>query len=289
MSDSARDKRRHAYQPEVEGLEALRLLNGSVCPPPSVAEVAPIPDLAADPAASTAAATAPVGAVLPPAPGSHVAWDTALEQAQLGDWLETLLDAGAEGLQGGSEANDPALRGGVEDLARYLNTAWRRAGIPPQKFDDCSQSVFMTLLENYGREQFDGLVREVPDRGIAGVFRPETESGKEFYRAIDAAKKRAQRERSLSSLDAPEDFGVSMPADEWGEARADLREAMDQVLTPREADLIRSLLAGEDAGEIAGRWGVAPKTVLNEKSRVLQKLRDHFSEMETETVLVEAA
>lgn len=293
MSDTARDKRRHAYQPEVEGLEALRFLNGAVSPPPSAAEVAPIaPGLVADLETSAPAAELAVGAGMGALAlgGAHAAWDAALEQAQLGDWFETLLVEGGEAPRGAADsAVDPALRGGVENLARYLSTAWRRAGIPPQKFDDCSQAVFMTLLEHYGRERFDDLVREVPGKGIPEVFRPETEHGKEFYRAIDAAKKRAQRERSLASLDAPEEgYGLSTPADEWGEARADLREAITRVLNPREADLIQSLLAGEDASEIAERWGVAPKTVLNEKSRVLQKLRDHFSAT-AETLLVGAA
>ena len=43
---------------------------------------------------------------------------------------------------------------------------------------------------------------------------------------------------------------------------------------PREAALIQATLQGETPAEIAQKWGVAPKTVSNEKSRVIQKLRD---------------
>ena len=41
----------------------------------------------------------------------------------------------------------------------------------------------------------------------------------------------------------------------------------------REAALIRDTLMGKSPAEIADEWGVAPKTVSNEKTRVLQKLR----------------
>ena len=48
---------------------------------------------------------------------------------------------------------------------------------------------------------------------------------------------------------------------------------MARVLGPREAALIDATLAGETPAEIAAQWGVAAKTVSNEKTRVLHKLR----------------
>ena len=57
----------------------------------------------------------------------------------------------------------------------------------------------------------------------------------------------------------------------WRDA---LHEAIDQSLSPREAALIHATLQGETPAEIALRWGVAPKTVSNEKTRVIQKLRE---------------
>ena len=44
--------------------------------------------------------------------------------------------------------------------------------------------------------------------------------------------------------------------------------------TVSRAALIQATIQGETPAEIAQKWGVAPKTVSNEKSRVIQKLRD---------------
>ena len=51
------------------------------------------------------------------------------------------------------------------------------------------------------------------------------------------------------------------------------KEAIEKKLNPREAALIQDTLMGKTPAEIASQWGVAPKTVSNEKTRVLQKLR----------------
>jgi len=86
-------------------------------------------------------------------------------------------------------------------------------------------------------------------------------------------KKRAQRERVHQSLDAV-DVPVPSGNSETRAWRDALREAIDRSLSPREASLINDTLMGKTPAEIALHWGVAPKTVSNEKTRVLQKLRD---------------
>ena len=45
-------------------------------------------------------------------------------------------------------------------------------------------------------------------------------------------------------------------------------------MSPREAALIRETLQGRTPAEIAQAWGMAPKTISNEKTRALHKLRD---------------
>ena len=93
-------------------------------------------------------------------------------------------------------------------------------------------------------------------------------------------KKRAQRERvhqSLESVDVP----AASRNQAAGAARRDaLQEAIEHTLSPREAALIQDTLMGKTPAEIANQWGVAPKTVSNEKSRVLQKLRDALAHHE---------
>jgi RNA polymerase sigma factor (sigma-70 family) len=112
------------------------------------------------------------------------------------------------------------------------------------------------------------------------VFSRETSEGLDFFRAVDMVKKRAQRERihqSLESVDVP-----STPREQATSAarRAALQEVIDHALNPREAALIQDTLMGKTPAEIAQQWGVAPKTVSNEKTRVFQKLRDVLADHE---------
>jgi len=106
------------------------------------------------------------------------------------------------------------------------------------------------------------------------VLSRETAEGPDFFRAIDMVKKRAQRERSFQPIDTI-DLAATPREDESLSAwRGALHEAIDNSLSPREAALIHATLEGETPAEIAARWGVAPKTVSNEKSRAIQKLRE---------------
>ncbi len=125
-----------------------------------------------------------------------------------------------------------------------------------------------------GRQRFDALVAEVGQWGIREVFSRETSDGIAFFRAVDMVKKRAQREKLHQSLDS-----VDVPARSSDQVtsvalRAALQDAISQSLNPREAALIHDTLLGKTPAEIAQQWGVAPKTISNEKSRVLQKLRE---------------
>jgi RNA polymerase sigma factor (sigma-70 family) len=173
-----------------------------------------------------------------------------------------------------------AMASGLSQLNKYLNRAWYRAGIPAQLHDDSSQGVYTALLQNLGRQRFDVLVAEVGNWGIKDVLSRETSEGVTFFRAVDMVKKRAQRQRvhqSIESVDVP-----SASRDQTAAAglRDALREAIDHSLSPREAALIQDTLLGKTPAEIAIQWGVAPKTVSNEKTRVLQKLRDALANYE---------
>jgi DNA-binding CsgD family transcriptional regulator len=136
------------------------------------------------------------------------------------------------------------------------------------------------LLQQLGRDRFDALISDVGHSGIKDVFSRETNEGIDFFRAVDMVKKRAQRERVFQPLDAIDASSTSASSSSsssasekalWHEA---LREAIDRSLSPREASLINETLMGKTPAEIALHWGVAPKTISNEKTRVLQKLRD---------------
>jgi RNA polymerase sigma factor (sigma-70 family) len=271
---------RRDYHPRVEGLEALRLLSGATQAHP-LAAMAVEQDLLADPGQHLA----PLGDDALASPISNATWDAALVQTHLADLLTSPIISTPASTTGTAistttsqsslvESDPAAVESGLKQLNKYLNTTWYRAGMPAQIHDDSSQAVYATLLQNLGRQRFDALLADVGQWGVKEVVNRETSEGVDFFRAVDMVKKRAQRERihqSLESVDVP-----SAPREQaTSAARRDaLREVIDQTLNPREAALIQDTLMGKTPAEIAHQWGVAPKTVSNEKTRVLQKLRD---------------
>jgi RNA polymerase sigma factor (sigma-70 family) len=250
VSNEIRGKNRRAYRPGVEGLEVLRFLSGMTATP---IDVAPVQDPHGAPVA---------GPEIPAIPGST--WDAALVASQLDDLLGTTRD----------HTDDADLSAGLAQLDRYLARTWFRAGISPQQHDDCTQGVYTTLLQTFGRDRFDLLLSEVGQFGIRDVLSRETADGPDFFRAIDTVKKRAQRERNFQPLDTVDLAAMNQPGESAADFKNSLQEAILASLSPREAALIQATLQGETPAEIAQQWGIAPKTVSNEKTRALQKLRD---------------
>lgn len=245
MKGEGRETKRRSYRPRVESLEALRLLSQGTTLTPT--------DLAVEHGFLGGQAASQDHFVSPEA------WDSAL--AEVLDRSTSVVDA-------------RSAEAGLAQLDRYLSRAWYRAGIDPNRHDDCTQAVYVTLLQNLGRDRFEGLLEEVGDSGIREVLSRETPEGPDFFRAVDTVKKRAQRERTFQPLDDSADLAAS-PRDDGmvGHWRGALDEAIAQSLNPREAALIQATLRGETPMEIASRWGLTPKTVSNEKARVIQKLR----------------
>ncbi len=253
MSIPGRRKTRRSYRPAVEALEALRLLS-SLAPTPI--------DVAFD----QGSISVPIGT--PAAtPVSDRTWDAALVASELTDLLGPS--------RGQADALD--VTSGLAQLDRYLARAWYRAGIAPQQHDDCTQAVYTSLLQGLGRDRFDQLLGDVGQSGIRVVLSRETAEGPDFFRAIDTVKKRAQRERSFQPLDGVESASISRPDGSQTDWKDSLQEAIVRSLSPREAALIQATLQGETPAEIAEQWGIAPKTVSNEKTRALQKLREVLS------------
>lgn len=253
MGTTRRTTVRRTYLPKVEALEALRLLDAAPAGlAPILAEHLPL------------VSPPPVNPVIL----GHDAWDVALDQAVGADLF------GEFGPATPAVADDPALMSaGLSQLDRYLSRTWSRAGVAQQAHDDCTQAVYTTLLQSWGREPFDNLLTEVGASGIRATLSRDTPEGPDFFRAIDTVKKRAQREKIFAPLDAGANVAASndTSAESW---RGALQEAITRNLNAREADLIQHTLRGETPAEIALQWGVAPKTVSNEKTRAIQKLRE---------------
>ena len=267
------NRRQRRYSPTVERLEAVRLLS-------SATQSHPLASLAAE----HDVLTDPTGAVPHLADGSHAVssatWDAALVQTELADILGPGVGSAATSANSPKVVAPPtatpdtqALTSGLTQLNKYLSRAWYRAGISPQLHDDSTQAVYATLLQNLGRGSLDSLITDVGHSGIKDVFTRETSEGLAFFRAVDMVKKRAQRERIYQSLDSIDVASSTDDQSESASQRVALQEAIEKKLNPREAALIQDTLMGKTPAEIASQWGVAPKTVSNEKTRVLQKLR----------------
>jgi len=241
-------------------MEVLRLLSGAAASA-AMPAVAAEHHMLVDPGSTAAAFDSPTV--------SDHAWDAALHDAGLDGLLSTREAAPAVS----SGADPKTTASGLTQLDKYLNRSWYRAAIPLQAHEDCSQAVYATLLQQLGRPRFDALLSNVGRGGVKEVFSRETAEGIDFFRAVDMVKKRAQRERVYQSIDSVDVPGTSDDAEarSW---RDSLQEAIDRSLSPREASLIYETLKGKTPAEIALHWGVAPKTVSNEKTRVIQKLRD---------------
>jgi RNA polymerase sigma factor (sigma-70 family) len=243
-------------------MEVLRLLSGATASA-AMPAVAAEHHMLVDPGATAA---------IPGAPSvSDHAWDAALHDAGLDGLLSTRDASPAVSVSAG--ADPQATASGLSQLDKYLNRSWYRAAIPLQAHEDCSQAVYATLLQQLGRPRFDALLSDVGRGGVKEVFTRETAEGIDFFRAVDMVKKRAQRERVYQSIDSIDVAGSTDDAEtrSW---RDSLQEAIDRSLSPREASLIYETLKGKTPAEIALHWGVAPKTISNEKTRVIQKLRD---------------
>ena len=270
MGGDEKRRTRRSYRPTLEALEALRLLS-------SAGPTAQLAGLAAEHNILPDAAAGPLPVLSDRPAFSSDAWDAALIQTHLADLLSSSGSAKVSGpaapTVSASQSDPAALASGLSQLNKYLSRAWYRAAIPVQSHEDSSQAVYATLLQHLGRARFDALVSDVGHSGIKDVFTRETNEGVAFFRAVDMVKKRAQRERLYQSLDSvePPASAVSSETQSWREA---LREAIDHNLSPREASLINDTLMGKTPAEIALHWGVTPKTISNEKTRVLQKLRD---------------
>jgi hypothetical protein len=245
LNGPGRQKKRRSYLPAVEPLEGRRLARGSPFDLPGLAVEHESP---ADSVALTE----------PPASGTAA--------------VAALAVARRSRARAGAGLHQP----GLAELSRYLDRSWSRAGISPQRHDDCSQEVYLTLLEGWGPDRFQRMVGDIDRLGIRGVLRRETADGPDFFRAIDRVKARARRERSCPSLDDADAVAAPRREDLAMQQRADLNEAVAQEFGPRDAALIDATLAGETPAEIAARWGIAAKTVSNEKTRVLHKLRERL-------------
>jgi RNA polymerase sigma factor (sigma-70 family) len=160
-------------------------------------------------------------------------------------------------------ADDPALA----DLSRYCAVCWRNARLPLDCWSDCTQEVFMRLLER------------VPLAAWSKLLDNDCVERREFVRAIDTVKKRVQRSRK--SVAHPVEIVPDAAAADrarLAEDREELQRASEKVLSGRQQTILRRCCAGHSIVDIATELGIGVERVSDEKYKAIRKLREHLAD-----------
>jgi RNA polymerase sigma factor (sigma-70 family) len=153
----------------------------------------------------------------------------------------------------------------VTEISRYCTACWRNARLSPDCWTDCTQDVLTRLLQRVRPEAW------------GRVFQFEGEERREFFRAIDTVKKRAQRTKKWSPV---EEDAVADRLDgqrrERADDRATVAEAATEVLTLRQQRIMQLSFEGWSVQEIADELAIGPERVSDEKYKAVRKLRTHL-------------
>jgi len=153
----------------------------------------------------------------------------------------------------------------ITNISRYCTACWRNARLPEDQWNDCTQEVLCRLLKN------------LPAKSWEQVLTPEADERREFVRAIDAVKKRHQRNRWQSAL-SPEFVADSRneQARERNDDREAVRTASERVLSERQQNILQLISDGHNVADIASELAMSPERVSDEKYKAIQKLRTYF-------------
>src|SRR5207244_9463530 len=154
-------------------------------------------------------------------------------------------------------ASQPEARA-INDISRYCTACWRNARLDPDSWNDCTQEVFCRLLERLGPETWDQ------------VLQAEGEERRELIRAIDAVKKRSQRARkhldSVETLPDRRDPEVRRLEEE----RAAVRDAAQEVLSPRQYRIVQMSLDGWSVHDVARELRLPAARISDEKYKAVR-------------------
>src|SRR5687768_13897208 len=178
--------------------------------------------------------------------------------------LGTALSAFGASPALGSRTSETAVQA-VGDISRYCTACWRNARLPADCWGDCTQEVLARLIQTIEVDSW------------SQVFKAEGEERQEFLRAIDAVKKRTQRQLKRSSYlnEVIHDYGHGQQRQKLDDHEA-VQHAAQEVLTPRQQSILRMSFEGWAVQDIADDLGVAPERVSDEKYKAIRKLRQHL-------------
>jgi DNA-binding CsgD family transcriptional regulator len=153
----------------------------------------------------------------------------------------------------------------ITNISRYCTACWRNARLPEDQWSDCTQEVLCRLLKNLPADAWDNVLSQ------------ETDERREFVRAIDAVKKRHQRNRWHSAA-APEMVADcrSEQSRHRNDDREAIRDASQRVLSRRQQAILEMIATGHNVADIATELSMSPERVSDEKYKAIQKLRTFF-------------
>ena len=165
-----------------------------------------------------------------------------------------------------AQASPDTLRA-VNDMSRYCTACWRNARLPADHWNDCTQEVLCRLLQR------------LPTDGWGRALKAESEEHREFVRAIDAVKKRTQRQRKWApaALDLVADRRDGQDRRRADE-RAAVRKAAEDLLTERQQRIVQLSFEGWSVQEIGTKLDLPPERVSDEKYKAIRKLRAHLAD-----------
>lgn len=164
----------------------------------------------------------------------------------------------------GSPAAEAPSEKAVNDISRYCTACWRNARLAPDRWTDCTQEVFIRLLER------------LPAGKWGETLRADGDERRELVRAIDAVKKRTQRGRKFTGLsgELPDPRTGDRP---WREERELIDKAGSTVLSERQRRIVQMSMAGWSVPEMAEALSTTPDRVSDEKYKAIHKLRRHLN------------
>ena len=152
----------------------------------------------------------------------------------------------------------------VRDLSKYCQACWRNARLPLDRWTDCTQQVFVRLLERVETDKW------------AALLKSDGEDKREFLRAIDAVKKRTQRAKRPAELSADVPDFQNKSESALRDQREAVRLAAAAVLSDRQRSILDLSAEGWAVTDIATQLGTSPERVSDEKYKAIRKLRHHL-------------
>jgi RNA polymerase sigma factor (sigma-70 family) len=153
----------------------------------------------------------------------------------------------------------------VNDISRYCQACWRNARLHPDTWSDCTQDVLTRLLERVEATRWSNIL-------VA-----ESEERREFVRAIDAVKKRAQRSRKFTGFAEELADHRTRPEERRNELREQVDQASQEVLSHRQQRIVQLSADGWSIPDIASTLNTSVERVSDEKYKAIRKLRQHLS------------